>query len=235
MLETLFDLRGYGWSILVDGTLLTVQVALAALALSVLLGILGAAAKLSGFRLVRGVATFYTTLIRGVPDLVLMLLLFFGGQVFVNWMAPKLGYEDYIDIDPFLAGVLVIGFMFGAYMTETFRGALLAIPRGQLEAGRAYGMSPLLLFRRITLPQMIRLALPGFGNNWMVLLKTTALVSVIGLNDMVHRAGTAAGATREPFTFYFVVALDYLLLTTISVLLLGWIERRYEAGYAKHA
>ncbi|SNB77068.1 arginine/ornithine transport system permease protein [Arboricoccus pini] len=232
---SLIDLKGYGWSILVEGTALTVEVALASLALSVILGILGAAAKLSGRRVLMGIATFYTTLIRSVPDLVLMLLLFFGGQTLINWAAPKFGYEDYIDIDPFMAGVLVIGFMFGAYMTESFRGALIAIPRGQIEAARAYGMSPLLLFRRITLPQMIRLALPSFGNNWMVLLKTTALVSVIGLDDMVHRAGSAAGATRQPFTFYLVVAVDYLVLTTISVLVLNWLARRYDRGYARRS
>ena len=229
----LFDLKGYGWSILVEGTALTVEVALASLVLSIFLGILGALAKLSGKAVLKGIATAYTTLIRSVPDLVLMLLLFFGGQTFVNWAAPKLGYDDYIDIDPFMAGVLVIGFMFGAYMTESFRGALLAIPRGQLEAARAYGMSPWLLFRRITLPQMVRLALPSFGNNWMVLLKTTALVSVIGLDDMVHPAGSAAGATREPFTFYLVVALDYLVLTTVSVLVLNWLERRYDRGHVR--
>lgn len=233
MLDALFDLQGYGWSILVDGTILTVEVSLASLLLSVVLGMIGAAAKLSGSRVAAALAQVYTTLIRGVPDLVLMLLLFFGGQVFINWLAPQLGYEDYIDIDPFTAGVIVIGFIFGAYMTETFRGALLAIPRGQIEAARAFGMSPLKIFRRVTLPQMTRLALPGFGNNWQVLLKTTALVSVIGLDDLVHRATTAAGATREPFTFYFVVGLDYLALTTISVLVLSWLERRFSTGYVR--
>jgi arginine/ornithine transport system permease protein len=229
----MLDLKGYGWTILVEGTLVTVQVALLSLALAVLLGLLGALGKLSASRGARGLAEIYTTVVRGVPDLVLMLLLFFGGQVFVNWAAPKLGYDDYIDIDPFIAGVVTIGFIFGAYMTETFRGAILAVPQGQLEAGRAYGMRPHAVFRRILLPQMIRLALPSFGNNWLVLLKTTALVSVIGLDDMMRRAALAAGATREPFTFYLVAALDFLALTTISVLLLGWAERRYSAGFVR--
>jgi arginine/ornithine transport system permease protein len=227
----MLDLKGYGWAILVEGTAVTIQVAVLSLVLAVLLGLLGALAKLSRSWAARGVAQVYTTLIRGVPDLVLMLLLFFGGQVFVNWLAPKLGYDDYIDINPFVAGVLTIGFIFGAYMTETFRGAILAVPRGQIEAGYAYGLRPVQVFRRILMPQMMRLALPGLGNNWLVMLKTTALVSVIGLDDMVRKAALAAGATREPFTFYVAVAIDYLVLTTISVLVLSLLERRYSTGF----
>jgi arginine/ornithine transport system permease protein len=226
----MFDLQGYGPSILIDGTLLTIQVALVSLAIAAVLGMLGALAKLSASPVAAGVATLYTTIIRGIPDLVLMLLLFFGGQVFVNRMAPLVGYDEYIDINPYIAGVVTIGFIFGAYMTETFRGAILAVPQGQLEAGHAYGMSRGQVFRRILLPQMVRHALPGFGNNWLVLLKTTALVSIIGLDDMVRKAALAAGATRAPFTFYFVVALDYLVLTTISILVLRWADRRYSAG-----
>ena len=159
-----------------------------------------------------------------------MLLVFFGGQVFINQMGPLVGYDEYIDINPFIAGVSTIGFIFGAYMTETFRGAILAVHKGQLEAGSAYGMSPLLIFRRITLPQMVRHALPGFGNNWLVLIKTTALVSIIGLDDMVRKAGLAAGATRKPFTFYLMVAINYLIITSVSIYLLKYLERRYSVG-----
>ncbi len=130
-------------------------------------------------------AGIYTTLIRGVPDLVLMLLIFFGGQMAVNQIAESFGYEEYIEVNAFTAGVLTIGFIYGAYMTETFRGAILAVPPGQLEAGQAFGMSRFQVFREILLPQTIRYALPGFGNNWLVLLKTTALLSVIGLDDML--------------------------------------------------
>jgi arginine/ornithine transport system permease protein len=143
------------------------------------------------------------------------------------------GYEDYIDINPFMAGVSTIGFIFGAYMTETFRGAILAVPRGQIEAAYAYGMSRSQTFFRITLPQMIRHAIPGFGNNWLVLVKTTALVSIIGLDDMVRKAQLAAGATRMPFTFYIVVAINYLIITSISVTALKWLEERYSVGVIK--
>lgn len=227
----MLDLKGYG-PLILSGAILTVEVALLSLAVAVLLGIAGALGKLSASPVARGVAGAYTTVIRGVPDLVLMLLIFYGGQELVNRLVPLLGYEDYIDINPFVAGVLTIGFIYGAYMTESFRGAILAVPPGQLEAARAYGMREGRVFVRILAPQMMRHALPSLGNNWLVLLKTTALVSVIGLQDMVFRAAASGRATREPFTFLFVVALIYLLLTTVSVLLLGWAERRYGRAYA---
>lgn len=225
----MFSLHGYGPSILA-GTVLTIEVSLVSLFIAMLLGMGGALAKLSGAKSLRLIAQIYTTIIRGIPDLVLMLLIFFGGQVLINQIGPAVGYDDYIDINPFIAGVSTIGFIFGAYMTETFRGAILAVHKGQLEAGTAYGMSRLMVFRRITLPQMVRHALPGFGNNWLVLVKTTALVSIIGLDDMVRKAGLAAGATRKPFTFYLVVAINYLLITSISVYVLKQLERRYSVG-----
>jgi arginine/ornithine transport system permease protein len=222
-------LHGFLPSIL-EGMLLTMAVALCSLAIALIFGLLGAAAKLSKSRPLVWLATTYTTIIRGVPDLVLMLLIFYGGQIFVNSMAAKLGYSGYIDINPFIAGVLTIGFIFGAYLTETFRGAIMAIPAGQREAGIAYGMTKLQAFVRITLPQMVRLAIPGFKNNWLVLVKSTALVSVIGLSDMLQRAGMAAGSTREPFTFYAAVAFLYLVITAVSIVLLDALEKRYSLG-----
>lgn len=225
----MLDLHGYGPSIL-EGTLLTLQISLVSLMVAMMLGICGALAKLSASPLLRGLAQTYTTIIRGIPDLVLMLLIFFGGQVLINRLAPLFGYDQYIDINPFFAGASTIGFIFGAYMTETFRGAILAVGRGQLEAGYAYGMSGPQVVRRILLPQMMRHALPGFGNNWLVLIKTSALVSIIGLDDMVRKAAIAAGATRMPFTFYLVVAINYLLITTVSVYLLRYLEQRYSVG-----
>ncbi len=225
----MFNLHGYGPSIL-EGTLLSLEVSLASLFIAMLLGIAGALSKLSKSIILRTGAQVYTTVIRGIPDLVLMLLVFFGGQVFINQLGPLVGYEDYIDINPFIAGVSTIGFIFGAYMTETFRGAILAVNKGQIEAGSAYGMSSLMVFKRITLPQMVRHALPGFGNNWLVLIKTTALVSIIGLDDMVRKASLAAGATRMPFTFYLVVAINYLIITSVSIYLLKYLETRYSVG-----
>ena len=225
----MLSLHGYGPSIF-EGTVLTLEVSFSALMIAMVLGIIGALSKLSHSSILRTVAQIYTTVIRGVPDLVLMLLVYFGGQVLINQIGPLVGYDEYIDINPFIAGVSTIGFIFGAYMTETFRGAILAVNRGQLEAGYAYGMSGGLVFRRIMLPQMVRHALPGFGNNWLVLIKTTALVSIIGLDDMVRKAAMAAGATRMPFTFYVVVAINYLLITTVSIYILKYLEKRYSVG-----
>lgn len=225
----MLNLHGYGASIL-EGTILTLEVSMVSLLFAMTLGMIGALAKLSSYPPLKLIAQLYTTIIRGIPDLVLMLLIFFGGQVFINRAGAFIGYDQYIDINPFIAGILTIGFIFGAYMTETFRGAILAVSKGQIEAGRAYGMSKALVFRRVTLPQMVRHAIPGFGNNWLVLVKTTALVSIIGLDDMVRKAGLAAGATRKPFTFYLVVAINYLLITTVSIYILKYLERRYSVG-----
>jgi arginine/ornithine transport system permease protein len=215
---------------LIEGTGITLAVAFFSLVIAILLGLVGAAARLSSSLPLRGIATIYTTVIRGVPDLVLMLLIFYGGQLAVNAFAAEMGIDEPIDINPFAAGVATIGFIFGAYLTETFRGALMAIHPGQREAGLAFGMSPFKVFIRITFPQMIRFAIPGFTNNWLVLVKSTALVSVIGLTDMMHRAGMAAGATREPFTFYVAAAAIYLAITSISLLLLRALEKRVNVG-----
>ncbi|KVQ97302.1 ABC transporter permease, partial [Burkholderia ubonensis] len=160
--------QGFG-PLLWAGTVETVKLAVLSLAASLVLGLAGAAAKLSTNRACAAVGTFYTTLIRAVPDLVLMLLLFYGMQILLNHVTDLIGW-DQIDIDPFAAGIVTLGFIYGAYFTETFRGAFLAVPRGQLEAGFAYGMSGWRVFRRILFPQMMRFALPGIGNNWQVLV-----------------------------------------------------------------
>ncbi len=222
-------LDGYLYPYILEGMLLTVELAVLSLIFALTLGFLGAIAKLSNNRIAQIVATLYTTLIRGVPDIVLMFIIFFGGQLLVNIIGDELGL-DYIEISEFTAGVVTIGFIFGAYMAETFRGAILAVPRGEIEAGFAYGMTPLQVFSRITFPACVRHAIPGFGNNWLVLAKTTALVSVIGLEDMVFRATQAGGSLRKPFTFYLVVALLYLVITAVSDGGLRWLDRRYSAG-----
>ena len=215
---------------LLAGTLVTVELALLSLLLSVLLGLLGARAKLSKSLTAHKVAGGYTTLVRGVPDLVLMLVLFYGGQQLVNDLGESTGLWDYVEINQFFAGVGTIGFIFGAYMTETFRGAVLAVPRGQIEAGIAYGMSNWQVFSRILWPQMVRYALPSFTNNWLVLIKSTALVSVIGLQDLVYNANIAGRSVRQPFTFMVAVLIVYLILTAISDSGLRWLDRRYSAG-----
>ena len=222
-------LHGYGSSIL-DGAWLTVNLALTSMALAVALGLVGAAFRLSPVKWLARLGEGYTTVIRGIPDLVLILLIFYGGQDLINRIALALDYTGYIDINPFIAGVCTMGFIFGAYLSETFRGAFMAIPAGQAEAGMAYGMSRSQVFWRILVPQMIRLALPGFTNNWLVLTKSTALISVIGLQDMMFKAKQAADATREPFTFFLAVAAMYLVITSVSLLALRYLEKRYSVG-----
>lgn len=222
-------MNGYYTAIL-QGAVLTVGVSLCALLVSIILGLLGAGAKLSGNRVLVALATLYTTIIRGIPELVLMLLVFYGGTIGLNNLLEWMGSEDSVDINPFVAGVLTIGFIYGAYMTETFRGAILSIPKGQMEAAWAFGMGRTRTFLRITAPQMVRYALPGFTNNWLVLIKATALVSLIGLQEMTYIAKQASAATRSPFTFFLFTAALFLIYTTVSLYALRRINARYSLG-----
>jgi arginine/ornithine transport system permease protein len=222
-------MQSYFWVIL-HGSLLTVGVSLLALLVSIIFGLAGAGAKLSGKPVLVGLATLYSTIIRGIPDLVLMLLVFYGGTIGINTLLEKLGSEATVDIDPFLAGVLTIGFIYGAYMTETFRGAILSIPKGQMEAAWAFGMGRFQTFMRITLPQMVRYALPGFTNNWLVLIKATALVSLIGLQEMTYLAKQASAATRSPFIFFMFTGALFLIYTSVSLFLLKKVNARYSLG-----
>lgn len=215
---------------ILQGSALTVGVSLCALLVSIVLGLLGAAAKLSGRPVLVSLATVYTTIIRGVPDLVVMMLVFYGGTIGLNHLFELAGSKIVVDINPFLAGVLTIGFIYGAYMTETFRGAILSIPKGQLEAAWAFGMGRVQAFMRITTPQMIRYALPGFTNNWLVLIKATALVSLIGLKEMTYLAKQASAATRSPFMFLLFTAALFLIYTTVSLYALRKLNARYSLG-----
>ena len=214
---------------LLAGAWVTLQVAILSLMLAVGTGLLGAACKLSRLAPLRWWTALYTTVVRGVPDLVMMLLVFYGGQVVINQVSDYLEWEM-IELNAFAAGVLTIGFIFGAYFTETFRGAFQAVPAGQMEAGRAYGMSGWQAFWRVLFPQMLRYALPGMGNNWLVLLKSTAIVSMIGLSDMTWLADQAGRSTHQPFTFYLAVCVLYLAMTSVSDAVLQRLERRYNVG-----
>lgn len=218
---------------ILHGSLLTVAVSLASLAVATLLGLVGAAAKLSGRGPLVWAGTLYTTVVRGIPELLLLLLIFYGGAIGLNHLAELWGNQEGVDLDPFVAGVLTIGFIYGAYMTETFRGAILAIPRGQMEAAWAFGMGRFQTFRRITLPQMVRYALPSFTNNWLVLIKATALVSLIGLQDMTYLAKQSSAAVREPFAFFLFAAGLYLVFTSLSLWALRAASRRYSLGTDK--
>jgi len=204
----MIDLQGYGPRLL-QGAWVTIELGLLSLLLSIILGLLTATAKMSRSWIAHRLGTLYTTLIRGVPDLVLMMLLFFGGQIGVNmitdWLYYQFDIDIFININEFVAGVVA----------------------------RAYGMSESLMFRRIRFPQMMRHALPGLSNNWMVLLKTTALVSVIGLTDMVRVAEEATKATHEPFTFLIPVAVIYLLIASVSEWGFARLQKRYNVGFGE--
>jgi histidine transport system permease protein len=233
----MLGLAGYGPQIFA-GTITTVELSILSLIVSFLIGLLGASAKLSKNRFVSGIATVYTTIIRGVPDLVLMLLIFYSLQIWLNDATDYLDgiqsrFDFEVSLDPFTSGVITLGFIYGAYFTETFRGAFLAVPRGQLEAARAFGMKPFLVFRRILFPQMMRYALPGLANNWQVILKATALVSLIGLTDVIKAAQNAGEGTFRTFYFMSVAGLVYLFLTTVSNGVLVLLERKYAVGVRK--
>jgi His/Glu/Gln/Arg/opine family amino acid ABC transporter permease subunit len=214
----LIDLQGYGW-LLLEGARLTVLVGLASMAIAIGLGLIGAWGKLAKARTPQVVAGTYTTVIRGIPELVLILLVYYGVPTLIQDLTAAAGREIIVDLNPFTAGVATIGFIYGAFATEVFRGAYLAVPKGQIEAARAMGMSSALTFRRVTLPQMWRFALPGLGNVWMVLIKATALISVIQLPELMRNADIASRATRMPFTFYFAASLLYLVITIASMIL----------------
>ena len=196
--------------------LTTLAVAVCAFSLALVIGTLGAAAKLSRLRILRGLLDGYTTVARGIPELLIIYLLFFGGSGALMFVAKIFGYRGYIEVNAFTVGVVAIALINGAYQTEVFRGAALAIPRGQIEAGLAAGMSDRLLFFRILVPQVMRLALPGLGNCWLSALKETALISVTGLVEIMRQAQVAAGSTQMPFLFYIVAAGLFLFLTSFS-------------------
>lgn len=225
----MIDLHGYG-PLLLDGAWLTVKVAFASVALGLVFGLIGATAKLSKSVVARGAATTYTAVVRGIPELLLLLIIFYGGSLLVQQIWRGLGSDSYVEIQPFVAGTFTLGFVFGAYATEVFRGAILSVPKGQVEAAYAVGMGQFQMFRRVMLPQVWRFALPGLGNLWLVLLKDTSLISVVNLNELMYNSRSAAGATREPFTFFVAAAVIYLGFTIVSMIVLQYSERRARRG-----
>jgi His/Glu/Gln/Arg/opine family amino acid ABC transporter permease subunit len=223
------DLQGYGW-LLVVGAKLTILVGLCSMVIAIFLGLIGAWGKLAKSRFANLVAGIYTTVVRGIPELVMILLVYYGVPTLIQDVSALMGFDLYIDMNPFIAGVLTIGFIYGAFSTEVFRGAYMAVDKGQVEAAKACGMGKVLTFRRVLLPQMWRFALPGLGNVWMVLIKATALISVIQLPELMRNADIAARATRLPFTFFFLASLVYLTITIVSMLAQQRLERWADKG-----
>jgi putative lysine/arginine/ornithine/histidine/octopine transport system permease protein len=223
------DLQGFA-PMLLTGAWMTIQVALTAAFFGVLLGLGVALMKLSNSRIARILGDIYTTILRGVPILVVILLFYFGAIAAVNAIARSLGHTQFIDLSAFVVGTAALALAFGAYATEVFRGAFQAIPTGQIEAARAVGMSRFTAFRRVSLPQVWRMALPGLGNIFLVILKETALVSVIGLEELMRKTEYAVGFTRQPFTFFLFAAFLYLAMTIIAMVVIQRLEKRANRG-----
>jgi polar amino acid transport system permease protein len=226
-----FDLYGFGPA-LAAGTLMTIKLALSALALGLVLGLLGALAKTSPYKPLQWLGSSYSTIVRGVPELLWVLLIYFGTVNAMRELADLLGVES-LELNAFAAGTLALGLCFGSYATEVFRGAILAVPKGHREAGLALGLGRGRIFLRLILPQMWRIALPGLGNLFMILMKDTALVSVIGLEELMRHAQIAVTATKQAFTFYMVAALIYLSLTVLAMAGLYLLERRAARGFVR--
>ncbi|WP_041795754.1 ABC transporter permease [Pararhodospirillum photometricum] len=225
------DFQGYG-PLLIAGAGMTARLALGALIVGIILGLIGASLKLSGSRLARAIGNAYTDLFRGLPELLVVLIIYYGAEAAARALLNDgLGLGLDISFSPYLGGVAALGLIFGAYASEVFRGAVMAIPRGHVEAAKAFGMGSVLTYRRIILPQVWRVALPGLGNLFLVTLKDTALVSVIGLEELMRAANTAGRSTREYFTFLLAAAGLYLLLTVVTMVVLHFLERRANRGH----
>jgi len=226
----LFEMLGFGdqgWgTALLLATLLTVALTLCGLLVGSVFGALVAAAKLSPRRGLRAVGELYSTVFRGVPELLVIYLFYFGGSTLITAIGQWFGAEGFIATPPFLVGALAVGMISGSYQAEVYRGAFLAVSRGELEAARSIGMPTLMLARRILMPQIFRLALPGLGNVWQMSLKDSALISVTGLAELMRTTQIAAGSTRQYFTFYVVGGLLYLALTGLSNQAFGRAEAR---------
>jgi octopine/nopaline transport system permease protein len=187
--------------------------------------------KLSKNKFLNLIANTYTTIIRGVPELLVIYLFFFGGSAAVMFVASIFGYGEYIEINAFITGAFSIGIISGAYSTEVFRGAIQSIDKGQFEAANVLGLSKFGKFFKIILPQTLRLALPNLSNVWQITLKDTSLISVTGLVEIMRQSYVAAGSTRDPLFFYSFAAVLYLLLTFLSMKLINRLEAKYSRGY----
>lgn len=219
-----------GWGgALLKGLRTSLEVAAGGFAVGQIIGIAGSAGKLYGGPVIRDLLEIYTTVVRAIPELVLIVLLYYAGTASLNNLFATLGFSS-IDINGMLAGIIVIGLVQGAYSTEVLRGAILAVPPGQMEAARAYGMPPAMVLRRITLPAMLPHAIPGLANLWLVTTKDTALLAVVGFTELTLVTRQAAGVTHEYFLFFSAAGILYLCVTLVSSVLLKMLERRARRG-----
>ena len=225
-----FGKNGWGDE-LFFATLMTLAVAIAAMLIGFLFALIFTPLKISKNKILNFIANFYTTIVRGVPELLVIYLFFFGGSNAVMFVARIFGYDGFIEINAFITGAFSIGIISGAYSTEVFRGAYQSIKRGQFEASKVLGLKENLSFFKVILPQMLRLAIPNIANVWQITLKDTALISVTGLVEIMRQSYIAAGSTRDPLFFYSFAAVLYLMLTFLSMQLLNRLETKYSKGY----
>lgn len=223
--------KGWGDEIL-SGVWLTVRLALVTLPFGLVLGFLLALAKDSGERSLVIAGDIFTTIFRGLPELLTLFIVYYGGQIVLQQIIA-LFTDTYVEVNGFMAGVLALGLVFSAFSSEVFLGALRGIPKGQYEGGKALGFTGFQITWLIVLPQLIRLALPGLTNLWLVLLKDTALVSVIALDDLLRKTNIAVGVTKQPFFFYGVACLIYLVMSMISSAGLSSVERAINKSQAE--
>jgi len=212
-------------------TLMTIAVAVTAMLIGFLFSLIFTPLKLSNNKLLNFIANTYTTVIRGVPELLVIYLLFFGGSGAIMYVASIFGYNDYIEINAFITGSVAIGIISGAYSTEVFRGAIQAIDKGQFEACKVLGFKKHIYFLKVIMPQMLRLAIPNLSNIWQITLKDTSLISVTGLVEIMRQSYIAAGSTRDPLFFYSFAAVLYLMLTFLSMKLINRLEVKYSRGF----
>ena len=221
-----------GWGDeLFRATLMTIAVSITAMLIGFSFAAIFTPLKLSKYKSLNLAANIYTTVIRGVPELLVIYLFFFGGSGAIMFVASMFGYNDYIEINAFVTGSFAIGIISGAYSTEVFRGAIQSIDKGQFEAAKVLGLSKFKQFYKIILPQMLRLAIPNLSNVWQITLKDTSLISVTGLVEIMRQSYIAAGSTRDPLFFYSFAAVLYLLLTFLSMKFLNKLEAKYSRGY----
>ncbi len=213
-----FGPKGWGLALLV-ATGMTLAVALCGFLAGAVVGTLVAWAKLSRSMIARTFGDGYTTILRGIPDLLVIYLFYFGGSAALGAIGSLFGADGFIGVPAFVTGALAIGIVSGAYQAEVFRGAYQILNRGELEAARSVGMHRWLIFRRIIAPQVLRYAIPGLGNTWQLVLKESALISVTGLVELLRQSHIAAGSTRRPFDFYITAAILYLVITWVSTYL----------------
>ena len=212
-------------------TLMTIAVSITAMIIGFSFAAIFTPLKLSKNKFLNLLANSYTTVIRGVPELLVIYLFFFGGTGAVMYVASIFGYNEYIEINAFVTGAFAIGIISGAYSTEVFRGAVQSIDKGQFEAANVLGLSKFGKFFKIILPQTLRLAIPNLSNVWQITLKDTSLISVTGLVEIMRQSYIAAGSTRDPLFFYSFAAVLYLLLTFVSMKLINKLEVKYSRGY----